>query len=51
VTNGGIAVDLGINQEKRKEEEFYALAKLFRAAREPEAVKQLGDQLGRIVFG
>ena len=44
-------VEEGIEARKRKEEEFYALAKKFRAAKDPAEVKRLGDQLGRMVFG
>jgi hypothetical protein len=38
-------------RKKGREQEFLALAKRFRAAKEPAEVKRLGDQLGRIVFG
>ena len=37
--------------EQQKEKAFFQLAERFRAASDPEQVKQLGDQLGRFVFG
>lgn len=37
--------------EKAKEHEFFVLAERFRNAAEPEEVKQLGDDLGRMIFG
>jgi predicted transcriptional regulator len=49
-----ILVDLieqGIEVRQQKEKAFFELAERFRAAREPEQVKELGDQLGRFVFG
>jgi hypothetical protein len=36
---------------KQKARAFFQLAERFRAADDPEQVKQLGDQLGRFVFG
>jgi len=44
-------VERGIASEKRKQEEFYALARRFRAATDQKAVERLGDELGRMVFG
>jgi hypothetical protein len=41
----------GIEAEKRKQQEFFDLAERFRRATDPEEVKRLGDQLGRMVFG
>jgi hypothetical protein len=41
----------GIEAEKRKQQEFFDLAERFRKATDPEEVKRLGDQLGRMVFG
>jgi hypothetical protein len=41
----------GIEAQKQKEKAFFQLAERFRAASDPEQVKQLGDQLGRFVFG
>jgi hypothetical protein len=34
-----------------KEKAFFGLAECFRAASDPERAKQLGDELGRLVFG
>ena len=36
--------------EKQKQQEFFDLAKRFRSATDPEEVKRLGDQMGRMVF-
>jgi hypothetical protein len=41
----------GIEAQKQKEKAFFQLAERFRGASDPEQVKQLGDQLGRFVFG
>lgn len=41
----------GMEAEKRKEREFFALAERFRSATELEEIKRLGDELGRMVFG
>jgi hypothetical protein len=41
----------GIEAERRKQQEFFDLAERFRRATDPEEVKRLGDQLGRMVFG
>jgi hypothetical protein len=40
-----------IEAEKQKQWEFLNLAERFRNATDPQEVKRLGDQLGRIVFG
>ena len=40
----------GIEAQQQKEKAFFQLAERFRAASDPEQVKQLGDQLGRFVF-
>jgi hypothetical protein len=37
--------------EKRKQQEFFDLAEPFRSANDPDEVKRLGDQMGRMVFG
>jgi hypothetical protein len=34
-----------------RDAQFFKLAERFRAAKDPEQVKRLGDQLGRFVFG
>jgi hypothetical protein len=44
-------VENGIDAEKRRQQEFFALAERFRAASDPEEVRRLGDQIGRMVFG
>jgi hypothetical protein len=44
-------IELGIDAQQQKEKAFFQLAERFRAANDPEQVKQLGDQLGRFVFG
>ena len=40
-----------IEAEKRKQQKFFELAERFRNAPDPDEVKLLGDQLGRMVFG
>jgi len=44
-------IELGIEARKQKEKAFFELAERFRAASDPEQVKRLGDELGRLVFG
>jgi metal-responsive CopG/Arc/MetJ family transcriptional regulator len=44
-------IEEGIEAQKKKENEFFELAERFRAAKDPEDIKQLGDKLGRFVFG
>ena len=44
-------IENGIEAEKRRQQEFFDLAERFRNASDPEEVKRLGDQLGRMVFG
>lgn len=44
-------IENGIEAEKRKQQEFFELAERFRNASDPEEVKRLGDELGRVVFG
>jgi hypothetical protein len=44
-------IENGMDAEKRKQQEFFDLAERFRRATDPEEVTQLGDQLGRMVFG
>ena len=44
-------IELGIEARKQKEKAFFELAERFRAASDPEEAKQLGDELGRMVFG
>jgi hypothetical protein len=44
-------IEQGIEARQQREKAFFQLAERFRAADDPEQVKQLGDQLGRFVFG
>jgi predicted DNA-binding ribbon-helix-helix protein len=44
-------IEQGIEAQQQKEKSFFQLAERFRAASDPEQVRQLGDQLGRFVFG
>jgi hypothetical protein len=44
-------IENGIEADKRKQLEFFDLAERFRAATDPEEIKRLGDQMGRMVFG
>ncbi len=44
-------IENGMAAEKRKQQEFIDLAERFRNATDPEEVKRLGDQMGRMVFG
>ncbi|MFZ0593439.1 MAG: hypothetical protein WAM39_23480 [Bryobacteraceae bacterium] len=44
-------IENGIEAEKQRQQEFFSLAERFRSATDPEEVKRLGDQLGRMVFG
>ena len=44
-------IENGMEAEKRKQQEFFDLAERFRGATDPEEVKRLGEQMGRMVFG
>jgi EAL domain-containing protein (putative c-di-GMP-specific phosphodiesterase class I) len=44
-------IEQGIEARQQTEKAFFQLAERFRAADDPEQVKQLGDELGRFVFG
>ena len=44
-------IEQGIEGRQQKEKAFFQLAERFRAADDPAQVKQLGDELGRFVFG
>ena len=44
-------VEAGLASAAEKEKTFFELAERFRAASDPREVKQLGDELGRFVFG
>ncbi len=43
-------VEQGLEAQREKEKAFFALAERFRAA-DPKDVKQLGDEMGRFIFG
>jgi hypothetical protein len=44
-------IELGIEARERKEKVFFELAERFRASKDPEEIKKLGDELGQFVFG
>lgn len=44
-------LELGLAARRQKEKEFFEVAERFRNSNDPEEVKQLGDELGRFVFG
>jgi hypothetical protein len=44
-------IENGIEAERRKQQEFFDLAERFRSAKDPDEVRRLGDQMGRMVFG
>jgi hypothetical protein len=44
-------LEQGLEVQKEKERAFFALAERFRAASDPDDVKQLGDEMGRFIFG
>ena len=44
-------IENGIDADKRKQQEFFALAERFRNEQDPETANRLGDELGRMVFG
>jgi hypothetical protein len=44
-------IENGIEAEKQKEQEFFDLAERFRKATDPQEIKRLGEQMGRMVFG
>jgi metal-responsive CopG/Arc/MetJ family transcriptional regulator len=54
VSKSRILVELienGIETQKRKQEQFFALAERFRNEPDPEVANRLGDELGRMVLG
>ena len=54
LSDNRVLVDLieqGIQAQKEKEKAFFELANRFREANDPQEIRQLGDQLGRFVFG
>jgi metal-responsive CopG/Arc/MetJ family transcriptional regulator len=44
-------IENGIQAEQQKEKAFFELAERFRAATDPDEVRVLGEQMGRMVFG
>lgn len=44
-------VENGLQAELEKQQAFFGLAERFRNATDPEEVKRLGDEMGRMVFG
>jgi hypothetical protein len=44
-------IENGIQAEQQKEKAFFELAERFRAATDPEEVRVLGEEMGRMVFG
>ena len=44
-------IEDGMEAQKRKQQQFFDLAERFRSATDPEEARQLGDELGRMVFG
>ena len=44
-------LEQGLEAQKEKEKAFFALAERFRAASDPDEIKQLGDEMGRFIFG
>ena len=44
-------MEQGIEDAQQKEKAFFQLAERFRAASDPEQIKQLGNELGCFVFG
>ena len=44
-------VEQGLEAQREKEKAFFALAERFRAAEDPKEAKQLGDEMGRFIFG
>jgi metal-responsive CopG/Arc/MetJ family transcriptional regulator len=44
-------LEQGLEAQKEKEKAFFAVAERFRATSDPEEIKQLGDEMGRFIFG
>ena len=44
-------IEQGIEERRRREKAFFDLAERFRAEKDPEQVKRLGNELGRMLFG
>ena len=44
-------IENGMEAEKMKQQQFFDLSERFRNSTDPDEVKRLGDQMGRMVFG
>lgn len=44
-------IEEGIAAAKQREKDFFDLAERFRSAQDPVEVRQLGEAMGRFVFG
>jgi hypothetical protein len=44
-------IELGLEASKQKEKAFFDLAERFRAERNPDESKRIGEDLGRFIFG
>jgi hypothetical protein len=44
-------IELGIEARRQKEKDFFDLAERFRASKDPDEIKKLGEELGLFVFG
>ena len=44
-------VEIGLEARKEKEKAFFQLAERFRQSKDPQQIKELGQELGRFVFG
>ena len=44
-------LEQGLEAQKEKEKAFFAFAERFRAASDPNEVKELGDAMGKFIFG
>ncbi|PYX67545.1 MAG: hypothetical protein DMG78_27485 [Acidobacteria bacterium] len=44
-------LEQGLEAQKEKEKAFFEVAERFRAASDPDEIKQLGDKMGRFIFG
>lgn len=44
-------LEQGLEAHNEKEKAFFALAERFRAATDPKNVRELGEEMGRFVFG
>jgi hypothetical protein len=44
-------VEQGLEAPREKEKAFFTLAERFRAAADPKQAKQLGNAMGRLIFG